>query len=66
MKKEREIIEMIEKEEKSRDVPYLISSYKKNEKCMPSNSHYLPRDDYKISLGNEKFKRPFVPPVSFE
>lgn len=59
MKKEREIIEMVEKEEKSRDGDYLNQS-----STIYQNNRFLPDEHYDSKLVSDKFATPFVPQVN--
>lgn len=59
MKKEREIIEMIEKEEKSRDGDCV------NQSCVSTapvyeNNAYVPDNHYDNNLGSDKFASPYI------
>ncbi|RZC35934.1 LIM and calponin -likey domains-containing protein 1 [Asbolus verrucosus] len=58
-KKEREIIEMVEKEEKSRDiVDYLGPNEKQNQVILRNNQNTLLNEPY---LGSENFNNPYFP-----
>jgi FixJ family two-component response regulator len=63
-KKEREIIEMVEKEEKSRDiVDYLGSSEKQQSQViMRNNQNTLLNEPY---LGSENFNNPYFSKVGW-
>lgn len=58
MKKEREIIEMVEKEEKSRDSDF----QNQNSTTYPDNC-YVKDDHFDNNLGSEKFNSPYIPHV---
>lgn len=63
MKKEREIIAMVEKEEKCRDT-YPSPSYSNGNFSSPPKR--FPDSNFEMTLGSEEFKRPYVRPVNIK
>lgn len=61
-KKEREIIEMVEKEEKSRDSDFNNHDNHCKEESKFSN---IKENDFDANLGSEQFKNPYFPPNDF-
>lgn len=58
-KKEREIIELVEKEEKSRD-----SDYSSQTTLSPVSNKHDEINPYDTNMGNESYERPFYSTVS--
>lgn len=59
-KKEREIIEMVEKEEKSRDGVEFLGNEKQDQVILRNNQNTLLNEPY---LGSESFNNPYFPKV---
>lgn len=61
MKKEREIIEMVEKEEQSRDTIEYVGQNVNKLGFLPGNVDRI--SSYQPSLGSEQFNSPYIPQV---
>lgn len=61
MKKEREIIEMVEKEEQSRDTIEYVGQNVNKSDFLPGKVDSI--SPYEPSLGSEQFNSPYIPQV---